>query len=225
MANAPKTDGLEKAIKTILKKPAARGDSGDAGPRPVLEELVYGLCREGATPAAADAAFARLKKDFYDWNEVRVSTVPEIATAMKGLPDVGVKAQRLLAFLQELFELDYNFSLEGIEKKGFKHAAKQLARYPGVNDFTIAWVTQRSFGGHAIPVDSAAMRALARLNALDEGDTAEVVRSRLEHAISKADGIAFTDALAEYAASVVEPVTSEPEKPKVKKPKPKTKSS
>ena len=49
-----------------------------AEPRPLLEELIYAICREGSTPADADAGYARLRKAFIDWNEVRVSTVQEV---------------------------------------------------------------------------------------------------------------------------------------------------
>jgi adenine-specific DNA glycosylase len=129
--------------------------------------------------------------------------VQEIATAMAGTPDAGAKAQRLVQFLQELFELDYNFSLEGIEKKGLKHAAKQLARYPGVTDFAIAWVTQRSFGGHAVPLDDAGLRVLRRLKIIDDdADDIETLRGRIEHQVSKSEGAAFTEALSELAAEL-----------------------
>jgi endonuclease III len=173
--------------------------------RPIMEELVFALCREGVTPEAAHVAFTRLKEDFFDWNEVRVSTVQEVADALAGLPDAGTRAKKVIEFLQELFEMTYSFSLEDLEKKGLKQAAKQLARYQAVsgNDFAVAWVVQRSLGGHAVPLDGPALRALRRLGIVEEEtDDLEAIRATLEHYIPKAKGVEFTDGLAEFAATI-----------------------
>ena len=102
-----------------------------------------------------------MRQAFFDWNEVRVSTVPEVADALEGLPDAGAKAQRIVNFLQEVFEERYSFDLSDISKKGLKQAAKQLARYKGgATDFVVAWVTQRALGGHAVPLDAPTLRVL-----------------------------------------------------------------
>ena len=45
-----------------------------------------------------------------------------------------------------------------------RQAAKQLARYQAANDYAVAWVTQQSLGGHAIPLDDVTLRVLRRLH-------------------------------------------------------------
>ena len=40
----------------------------------MLEQFIYGLCREDATREQADRAFRNLCERFFDWNEVRVSS-------------------------------------------------------------------------------------------------------------------------------------------------------
>ncbi len=48
----------------------------------LLEELIFAICREGSTTERrATAAFERPAKAFVDWNEIRVSTVQEVADA------------------------------------------------------------------------------------------------------------------------------------------------
>ena len=131
-------------------------------PRPVLEQFLYALCREGVTRDQADRAFRNLRELFFDWNEVRVSSVRELAEAMQGLPNPEQRAQRLIDFLQEVFETTFSFDLETLHKKGVKVAAKQLARYQAANDYAVAWVIQQSLGGHAIPLDSPTLRPLRR---------------------------------------------------------------
>jgi endonuclease-3 len=191
---------LQAALKKKTSAPA------DAPERAVLDEVVYAILRDGATPEQADAAFARLKdKDvFFDWNEIRVSSVQEVADAVHGLPAAGDKGERVIKFLQEVFEELYGFDLGDIAKKGVKQAAKQLGRYKsGVNEFVVAWVTQRALGGHAIPLDGPTLRLLQRVGVLDpESDDLEAARGTLEHFVPKAAGPDFTDRAAVFAAAV-----------------------
>src|SRR4051794_20059030 len=115
---------LAQAHALLKKKHRTPADDG-AG-RPVLEELVYAICREGVTREEADRAYAALRKTFLDWNEVRVSTVQEVSDALKPLPGTGARARRIIALLQTVFEDEYTFDLGDLGKKGLKQAAKQL---------------------------------------------------------------------------------------------------
>jgi endonuclease-3 len=169
-------------------------------PRPVLEQFLYALCREGVTRDLADRAFRNLREHFFDWNEVRVSSVRELAEAMQGLPNPELRAQRLIEFLQEVFETTFSFDLESLHKKGVKVAAKQLARYQAANDYAVAWVIQQSLGGHAIPIDPPTMRALRRLGLMEtEEQDPETLRASLEHQIAKAKGPVFNDLMSDLA--------------------------
>lgn len=196
-----KQDLLAKSLKLLEKRFPA--EAAAEQPRPVLEELLYAVCREGTTSEKADAAFARLKGSFFDWNEVRVSTVPEVAEALRGLPDAGKKAQRVVEILQYVFEMYYSFDLADLDKKGLKQAAKQLARFTGVDDYAVAWVTQRSLGGHALPLDEPTLRVLRRLKVVEgDADDLEAVRGPLEHVVPKAKGAEFTDLFARHADAI-----------------------
>lgn len=200
-ATTNKHQQLTQALALLKKKYPV---TVEAEARPVLEEVLYAVLREGATTAQADAAFAKLREAFFDWNEVRVSTVPEVAEVLGHLPDAGAKAQRAVSFLQEVFEERYSFDLSDVVKKGMKQAAKQLARYKGgATDFVVAWVTQRALGGHAIPLDAPTLKVLHRLGVIDDEvpDDLEAVRGSLEHVIPKAKGHEFVELFAEYAAA------------------------
>jgi endonuclease III len=176
--------------------------------RPVLEQLIYAVCREGATRDRADAAYRALQERFFDWNEIRVSSPAEVEEALAGLPDAAARAARIIGLLQEVFESTFSFDLEaskGLDKKGLKEAAKYLAKYQGANDFAIAYVVQQTLGGHALPLDAPALRVLKRLGLADaDADPAdlEAVRTSLEHLVPKARGPAFGEALSLLARDV-----------------------
>lgn len=182
---------------TALKK---RYHPPEPEQRPVLEQFLYGICREGVTREQADLAYNALRERFFDWNEIRVSSPREIEEVLAALPDAEVRAHRVISLLQEVFETTYSFDLEGVAKKGVKQAAKHLARYQGATDFAVSWVVQQSLGGHAIALDGQGTRVMRRLQLLDgEEADAETLRASLEHLIPKAKGELFVDLLSALA--------------------------
>jgi endonuclease III len=182
---------------TVLKR---RYQPDEPEPRPVLEQFIYAICREGTTRAQADAAFKVLRERFFDWNEVRVSSHRELEEIFADLPDAEARAQRLISFLQEVFETTFSFDLEPLHKKGLKQAAKQLARYQAANDYAVAWVVRQSLGGHAIPLDGPSRRVLHRLGLIDnDSDDLEALRASLEHLVPKARSILFNELVSAVA--------------------------
>src|SRR5207237_5519104 len=138
---------------------------------------------------------------FFDWNEVRVSSHRELEEALAGLPGAAARAERLSAFLHEVFETEFSYDLDKqLLKKGLKLAAKQLAGYQASNEYVGAWVMQRSLGGHAIPLDPPTRRCARRLGLIDHGqEDAEAARASLEHLVPKAKGAQFTELMSRLA--------------------------
>src|SRR5207249_6944207 len=133
----------------------------------------------------------------------RVSSTRELEEAFVGFPEPEARAQRLIDFLQEVFETTFSFDLDPLHKKGLKQAAKQLARYQAANDYAVAWVIQQSLGGHAIPLDPPSLRVLRRLGLTDvDHDDLEALRASVEHHIPKARGPLFNDMLSALADEV-----------------------
>ena len=71
--------------------------------RTILEHLLYGCCLENARPEAADESFAKLQQSYFDWNEVRVTTVGELAEQLASLPQPNRTAQQLKRALQAVW--------------------------------------------------------------------------------------------------------------------------
>src|SRR5262245_52974505 len=118
--------GKQRVI-THLFTSLGKGYKAEAPDLPVLEHFLYAICREGTTREQANQAFAALKQRFFDWNEVRVSLVREVADVLAPvLTDADARARRIIDFLQQVFEASFSFDLDSIVKKGLKPAAKQL---------------------------------------------------------------------------------------------------
>jgi endonuclease-3 len=196
----PTATNKQRLLNQLFSALSKRYGTGGDDARPVLEQFIYGICREGTTRERADRAFKALQERFFDWNEIRVSSVRELEEALSDLPDAEVRAERLIRFLQEVFEKRFCFDLEDLHKKGLKVAAKQLSCYEAANDYVGAWVVQHSLGGHAIPVDPPTLRTVRRLGLIENGhDDPESLRASLEHLVPKARGPLFVDLVSRLA--------------------------
>src|ERR1700730_18315342 len=78
----PTTTNKQRVLTHLFTSLKKRYGGADPEPRPVLEQLLYAILREGTTRELADQAFGLLRERFYDWNEIRVSSVREIEEAL-----------------------------------------------------------------------------------------------------------------------------------------------
>lgn len=192
---------LEKAASLLKKRYPEALPSEES--HSVLEHLVYAICREGSTTPQANAAFDRLRKSFFDWNEIRVSSVHEVEDVLGKVPEADTKARRIIGVLQQIFDKEFSFDLEDLDKRGLKKAATELTRYGEVNDFVLAWVVQKALSGHAIPLDQPAMRVLSRLGIIDSpADSPDVIRGSVEHMVPKTKGAAVVELISAHAATM-----------------------
>src|SRR4051794_2080060 len=199
MATQSKAQLLNEVHTLLKKRYKPKADRGN-GRLPVLEAVIYGLCHEGTTREQANQALSRFKDGFFDWNEVRVSTVDEIQGALAGLPETEGRAQRIRRFLRQLFERTYGFTLEPLAKKSLKDSIKALQEYEAFgSDYVLATVIQQSLGGHAIPVDEPARRALIRLGVVDADTDLATLRATLERAVPKNRGSEFIELIEDLA--------------------------
>jgi endonuclease III len=185
-------------VYTLLKRRYKPKAERNAARLSVLKAVVYGICHEDTTREHANQALSRFKDEFFDWNEVRVSSLEEIQENLAGIPEAEERARRIRRFLRQLFNRTYGFSLDSLAKKPLKEALKVLQTYEAfASDFVTATVVQQALGGHAIPIDKNTHRALKRLG-IGEATVPEL-RAVLERAVPKNRGVEFLDLLEDLA--------------------------
>jgi hypothetical protein len=154
----------------------------------LLEHLVFACCAENSTFEAADKVFQSLVSDYYDWNEVRVSTVRELADVCKPLNDPSEAATRIKRVLQSVFETHYSFDLEPLKKQNIGVAVKTLEKYNGSSPFVVAWVTQQALGGHSIPTNQGLLESLRIVGVITDAEASKGVVPGLERTVPKSKG-------------------------------------
>jgi endonuclease-3 len=168
--------------------------------RPVLDQLLFACCLENAHYDKAEEAFAALVHTFFDWNEIRVTTVKELAEVVSSLPDPSLAANRIKRILQSVFEASYNFDLEDLKKKNLGVAVERLQKMNGATAFGVAYVVQAALGGHSIPADSGTLHALRVVQLVTDKDVQEEAIPGLERAIPKNKGAEFGSLLHQLGA-------------------------
>lgn len=168
--------------------------------RTVLEHLVFACCLEDSKYDPANDAFARLQEIYTGWNEIRVTTVSELAEAMSDLCDPTAAATRVKKTLYNVFESQYSWDLEYLRKENLGKATQKLMSYKSVSPFVSSYVVQSALGGHSIPLDGSAMDLMLILDVVTEKEAAQGTVPGLERAIAKTAGVDFGSILHQLAA-------------------------
>lgn len=155
--------------------------------RPVLETLLYAICLENATVTDADAAYARLHNDFFDLNEVRVSSILELQQVFAGMPHSEWKAVRIRNVLHYVFENFYSFDFETLRRKGLDIAQKTLQKIKDLSPFVKLYSQQNSLDSHAIPIDDRMHKSLVWLSVLEPSQPVSKAAEPLMRTIKKAE--------------------------------------
>lgn len=169
--------------------------------RPVLEHMLYACCLENSPNEAADEAFARLEQNFFDWNEVRVTTTKELAESMKGLTQPDAAATSLKKTLHGIFETWYKFDLDFLRKENLRKTVDEIAKFRGVGPFIVSYTGQIALGGHYIPLDNAMISLFVVLGIISESEADKERVPGLERTIPKNKGVEFASVVHQLAAA------------------------
>jgi endonuclease-3 len=185
MASNNRAGLINKVIKVVKKYYKPTEPPKD---RKVLEHLIFASCVENSNQEEADKVFQALTTDYFDWNEVRVSSIRELAEAMKPLNDSEEAATRVKRVLQSVFETQYSFDLEPMKKQNIGQAIKQLEKFHGTTPFTVSYVTQHGLGGHSIPINQGLLEAMRVVQVVSDAEAAKGTVPGLERAVPKTKG-------------------------------------
>ena len=189
MSAKNRADLLTKLHKVVKKEYSVIATPSN---RTVLEHMIYGAVLEDSTFEAADEAFAKLQENFYDWNEVRVTTRKELASLLKSVSKPAEAASRVKKSLHGVFEKYYQFDLEFLKKENLGKAVLAMETFTGVSPFTISYTAQNGLSGHSIPIDQSFMNLMYAIGAVSEKELLDRKITGLERTIPKAKGVEFS---------------------------------
>jgi endonuclease III len=168
-----------KVAKKYYKPVPAQKD------RSLFEHLLFAALVENSPFEVAEQVFKTFQDNYFDWNEVRVSTIRELAEVTKPLVDPAEAATRLKQTLHSVFENVYQFDLESLKKQNIGAAVKNLQKYKGSTPFSVSYITQMALGGHAVPVNNGLLLTMHVVGAISDAEAKAGTVPGLERVISK----------------------------------------
>jgi hypothetical protein len=158
--------------------------------RSVLEHLLYAAVLETSDFETADECFARLQENYFDWNEIRVTTITELAETLSGVPDAASAAQRVKKTLQAVFETHYEYDVDALRKQNLGKAIAEFEKH-GLSKFAIDYAAQNALGGHAIACGKGSLEALLAVGVINDAEIQKGDVPGMERAIPKNKGPEF----------------------------------
>lgn len=124
---------------------------------------------------------------FHDLNELRVSSITELAVVFDGLVSADWRAHRVRNVLQYVFEKHFEFAFESLHRKTLELATKQLHKIRDLSSFDRNYTLQAALGTHVVPADQSMTNAAIWLGLAAPGETPEQAAETLKSAVRKAD--------------------------------------
>jgi endonuclease III len=156
-------------------------------PNDPLDELVATILSQHTSDLNTERAFAGLMAAFGSWDVIRMAPTPRIADAIRSGGLAEVKAPRIKAVLETIWQQRRELSLEFLRDLDVEDGRAYLISLGGVGPKTAACVLLFSLGKPALPVDTHVLRVSRRLGLIGPKVNAERAHRDLEHAVPAAD--------------------------------------
>jgi len=124
-----------------------------------IDELILTVLSQNTNDRNRDVAYARLRRRFSSWAEVRDADEDEVEEAIRPGGISRIKAGRIQRILRALGDDD----LSWLEEAPLPEARSYLCELPGVGRKTAACVLLFAYGRPEVPVDTHVYRVATRL--------------------------------------------------------------
>lgn len=141
---------------------ARRAQTGTEIPARVVDLILYHLLHLHMPGVAAEQSYSRLKRNFVDWNELRVSSDLEIRRTVSVAADAGSLVQRIKTLLNRIQSERSQLSLEFLGDLNKGDARRYLRSLGMLSPATIDLVLRQKKSDDVVPVDEHSERVLAR---------------------------------------------------------------
>lgn len=174
-------------------------------PHDILDLVIFHKICFYLPPPEAQASFGRLKTSFVDWNEVRISPIPEIQEAI-GAPDHSLS---LAVFIKDLLDFlhheKHTVSLESLVEENISDIRRFLKKIKGVEASTINLALRQRKDYPMIPVDPRMERALERLGVVKASETCDQKGKSLHEHLEPEPGLHFHHFILAHSRDICPP--------------------
>lgn len=147
----------------------------------IVGALVATVLSQNTSDLNSGRAYASLKQAFPGgWEDVRTASVSRVADAIRAGGLANVKAPRIQAILQDIYERNGRTDLDHIRTWDDATLRAYLRSFHGVGAKTAACVLMFNLGRPVLPVDTHVHRVARRLGLIGPKATADAAHDQLQ---------------------------------------------
>ncbi len=147
----------------------------------IVGALVATVLSQNTSDLNSGRAYASLKAAFPGgWDEVRTANVSRVAASIQSGGLANVKAPRIQAILQDIFDRNGHTGLDHIRRWDDATVRAYLRSFPGVGPKTAACVLMFNLGRPVLAVDTHVHRVAKRLGLIGPKVGADAAHDRLQ---------------------------------------------
>lgn len=190
-----KTRSVKRHLRALEKKHRV-GIPPD--PMPLLEKLILHLLLQEAPQTNAARALRRLREVFVDWNDLRVSSIREIATVLEECR-VGVEVAYILKeVLGQIFVHGHATTLDHVATGEPDQARRFIGKLKALPSWAGTYIQTVAGHGTAVPLDPHTSRICQRLGLFGRKSSVQTRVQTLKSIVSEGDVLRFHHLLVEH---------------------------
>lgn len=187
---------VASVVETLRKQ---HGEPTDPPEGELLERALLEILTNGSSGKTGEAALAKLRNAFVDWNEARVSTLQEITACIGKPPAAEAQANAVRGLLQALFRECNEVCMDPLREASPSDARAFIEQVEGVEPAVGYRILMVVLGHACVPVTPEIARVCARLDLVREDYDEEQMQKRLERILAKAQMPAFLHVMLHHA--------------------------
>ena len=172
--------------------------------------LALAILSEFTTISKAQSALRKLKSNFVDFNEVRVSRPREIILAIgKNYPNAEQVATNLINILNSVFHKHDGLDMAGLNEMGKREAQAVVKDTKGITPYVLSVFLLYHLECHSFPLNDHMMKVLQAEGVVNPDSDFDDVHGFLERQIPAAKGRELFITLRDYCDSCELPGTED----------------
>jgi len=189
----------EKKIKKLLKgmKKVTTPEEPPRGEE-AIAILVESILQSDATNRQTRAALDAIRREYVDFNELRVSPIKDIVDCIgRDYPNAKTKAETVTAALSGIFQRTHDVTVDYMSKMPKRELRRHLNEL-GLHPYAAGCVVLKIFDGHAIPVDDTLVEVLQMNQCAAPESDVQDVQGFLTRVISHKDALGAHEFFRDY---------------------------
>lgn len=202
-------DRLKAVTHQIELTYRRNGNSFKAYPSTILEMIVFHKFHFYFNPQEALQNYRKLKNQFVDWNEIRISSIREIQEVLGFSADsleIAIFIKDLLEYLNRQI---HSLSLEFLAEKNLNDIRSFLKGIRSLDPATIQLVLRLRKGYPVLPLTPSMELTLTRLGLIRPGETREQKGRYLHQMIDTAAALPFHHFILSHSREICPPDESQ----------------